>query len=443
MSVSPQSCRRIPVILILSLVSAKISKLVYLDWGQDTSKFIDRSYEIYTQMRDFHNEVNRINVYVTLCIEVAKATNSTLMSVGNSTTAVNYPTIVPFTLLGGGTKRCVFFYSTTWIAEQNLASFPVEQPLFLQTDIFPLIFAYCDWPRWKRESIWTFSIVTGPLDRKSWLALVSCIGMLTLTIVLHWKLPVIYTVTVVISVLLSPGLSGNFAFVFVLWTLCCGVLSNLYCGYLTSAVIAPPEEHTISNIEELYKHSYKLMFPLKTTLNYIKSFEVEFLQELTENVELIDEINLFKRLALKPKRAIVYPWAVALRALTLANDIANEEDRHCFVGIKLTPVKEIQFVTVLPPDNKEVAKVFGRFIEVGIFDWWLNEFKAWSHSTRVLERVRVVSKIKVIFPTKFYPLKLTGKVQVIFLLWRICCAGSGIVFGLEYMFSKISDKRII
>lgn len=57
------------------------------------------------------------------------------------------------------------------------------------------------------------------------------------------------------------------------------------------------------------------------------------------------------------------PWPLVLRALTEANEIAELEGRHCFIGKKLTEVKEVQFIAVLPPRNEDVWKVVIRFVE--------------------------------------------------------------------------------
>lgn len=110
-------------------------------------------------------------------------------------------------------------------------------PLYIETAVFPLNFAYCDWPRWKLENIWTFPVVTGPMDNKSWLALIGSILFLTLVMARQWSYSTSYMATMVISVILSSGISGNvpkFSILFVIWMLYSIVLVNLYSGELTS-----------------------------------------------------------------------------------------------------------------------------------------------------------------------------------------------------------------
>lgn len=181
-------------------------------------------------------------------------------------------------------------------------------PLYIETAVFPLNFAYCDWPRWKRENIWTFPVVTGPMDSKSWLALIGSILFLTLVMTRQWSYSTSCMATMVISVILSSGISGNvpkFSILFVIWMLCSIVLVNLYSGELTSRLIAPLEVDTISDVADLSKNGYTLIFPGEALKAYVKSFRVDPLKKLMESAEIFANSALFDNLALKHKKASV------------------------------------------------------------------------------------------------------------------------------------------
>lgn len=433
-------------LLLLYFCVSEETRHVIINWSQSSQQQIEKSQKNFPQMRNFHTKAARTNVVITLCTDIAVASNATLISKDDTTMALFNPTILLFIPVGNNSERSVYGIQKAWEKQQqelNVLNFSVfkAQPIYIPTYSFSLNFAYCDWPRWKRENVWTFPVVTGPMDRNCWFYFIILICITSNVLRRKLNCSIIYAAFLTISAVLSTGLSGRahkHLIIFVLWMLCCMVLVNFYLGELTSRVIAPPDEDIISDVGQLNRRNYKLMFPGINMREYVKSFHVTDLQELIKTSEILEEQNLFTKLGMKVKTAVVFHWPLAIKALTVASPIAKRTGRNCFIGKKLVSNNKVEFIIILPPENEKVGKVFIRFIESGVFKWWLNEFIALSSSDTVRGRNRVVSPTKVVlFSNTYNAQKLTGKVQTIFLLWSICCVGSTVMFLTEVVFKYI------
>lgn len=105
-----------------------------------------------------------------------------------------------------------------------------HKPIFFAINDVDWTFVYCDLPRWKKEPIWSFKILTNVFDNATWLSIAATTLLTTFTLG-----PEKFgsNFILLISSILCMGLSGRFKqqnLILVVWLSLIRVLVDMYSG---------------------------------------------------------------------------------------------------------------------------------------------------------------------------------------------------------------------
>lgn len=320
-------------------------------------------------------------------------------------------------------------------------------------------FVYCSFREGMRGVEWDFTIFLKPFGR--WVWLITITSLILISLLAFPKKTRYSSLRVIlssISVLISPGMSAlpkkwDRSLLFTLWMLVCYVVVTFYSGHITSNVISPSPEMTLKSIFELEDAKYHLLMPggssIPNTIKYARklahvSHEMNLLWRIfSGNHYFIEDTypKLIQRLASsKDKWASFTISHYAPRVAITANDLQRQ--KKCHVGRQLVRAGET-FYAFAPPRSKKLMEVFAILVDVGIIPRWFEELTATASSSRVQDRVRILSWTKVKDdPAPVRALHMEERIITIFLLYLACIIISLLCFICEYLIYSESYKLI-
>lgn len=419
------------------------------------------------RVRDYFNSGSGVgpqsaNMYLILSNLVASALNATLIGYGHpSFMSAEHPTVVPGLKMLDIFGRKVIQY---WNNYYNSTKFSVETPAFIRIPDVPLNFAFCAIRKRKLEKFWNLSIFTHSFDFRSWFGLILALILVSFLEGSNFKVGKFYLkIFPNLAVLLTPGIAGKprkFSLLFVLWMLVCLVVVNYYSGDMTSVLISPAPEVTLSKVEDLTENNYSLIFGEARTRRIV----IGVVQALKETKYVPPEISIvsgmlisndekqpsigrslnkkfFRRITTEYKVAHLSFWPYASGLATRSNSFLGKEypgHKKCHVGKELISAGE-SFYGFLPPKVAQMSTIFEHLVDSGIVNYMITEFMKLTMSQRVQDRGKIISPTQLVEEMeKVEELKMEGKTVTIFFLLGMCLCGSLVCFLCELLISQKS-----
>lgn len=344
----------------------------------------------------------------------------------------------------------------------NMWNTKAEQMEIIRFSGSGLNFAYCDIPKIQLEPIWNVQHLTNALDWIVWTLWICAFCSFLLMIplrrnVLYGRLmreDISIDAYRVASMILPTPLAKvdktmRNHVIILIWCFSNIVLNNCFSAGITSKLIKPSNEKSISNFTELSNKNYKIVFRsegeysvVTTALRnhvkvaFLETVEKESLERLLQNNFEAPETVQFDvahELAFGTKVATVSYDTAILTILTLANaamyfDNRNGGGKRCYAGQMLIPTGDYYNVFT-GPTGVILGELMQRLTMTGITDMWLREAKGVSYARRVQDRLRVVSTIKFHHGNESEnspkPLAIYGRVKSMFFIYFV-----GVLLGL-------------
>lgn len=422
--------------------------------------FIDLAAQKYPIMRTIHSKPpSNLIPLVVLVNDIAKSLNCTVRAISYFTlkdpndTLLNSPTIIFSIYL---TDKQVF--DQTWILYWNRnINFTVGQknlPSVLLTEALHLNFVYCGVIHSKFESPFRLGIFTTSFDIYCWISLICSFGMVVVCIYLQTRNSLISVVLILLSTLLTPGISGltketKKLVMQVVWMLSCIVLTNLYLGEFTSMLVKPSEPNVLENVRQLRENNFTLLYPTHSYYKSIRNaavkkespFKILNIEVVSDNIINLEdkELKFIEILTSKnSKQAFIHFWTLAIHFADIAKEYLGKQKVKsavtCHVGKTLIQVNSFNYL-ILPPNNDIVFRVYQNFFDSGIYRRWEDETIGLSISSRIQDRAKVRSPTKLVDDDlTVTSLKLERRMSKLFLLWAICLAVCLVAFVCEWKF---------
>ncbi|CAL8087575.1 unnamed protein product [Orchesella dallaii] len=333
-------------------------------------------------------------------------------------------------------------------------------------------FAYCSTPSIIYEKAWNVSVLVNAFEFKVWAILLLAILCISLRIATEIQNGVLifqfksygfvsYTVSsAIISTLPYPQKSG----LLLLWMFMSLILVNYYTGSITSHLISPPEEDAMTEISQVVKNNYSIIFEtivqlgiMKATVqsyknedngktfNVRKDFQaIHSLLERFSPVSLIEShAEYIRNVSYSEKVVILYIWPFVMKTINDANNLIAMEQpipskrRHCYVGKRIIPSGEV-FNGFGNHGSARLQQVFQSTVEAGVYLYWMTEFCQMSYAKRVQDRRKVTSPTQITydFVSTFSALRMEGKVLTVFFVWTMCLVGCTISCAFEIYYCK-------
>lgn len=433
------------------------------DFYGNSQADLERALAQFSQLRDYHRSLPNWDVNWTFMIFynlmnfAALAANFTLIARGHPDYKVEvepggkYPRMFPILKMFDHNNLTVIDLWRKF--KRHGANFSGELPEFVRTQDLDWNFLYCAVEKRKQVSLWNFSLFTDSFDFLIWLCIAS--SLVFVSIFSFRKIFPSFVLFSSLSVLITPGISGlqkkwGNSLLFVLWMHVCLILYTFYSGLMSSQIISPSPEDTLSNLEDLNSHDYTIagsgsrgwIAELNST-PYRLFGKVSTLRRIYKKHPLLhlNTSEMILELTGEKKVAAIRVWLYAIGTVNSINDIIaaggipGGENKKCYVGKELIPAGEFH-LAVLPPGNKKIVKVAQKLFASGIWIRWAQEIVSLISSQRVQDRVKIISPTKLLdekMAGTLEPLKLEGKSATIFLLLTICLLISGKFFVLELL----------
>lgn len=338
-------------------------------------------------------------------------------------------------------------------------------------------FIYCDIPKIQLEPMWDVQHLTNAFDANIWL--LTGFGFccfLFLIVVKRWAFggnvtneDLCLSAFNVFAMLLPNPLTNVEKVIrqhttLMIWFFSGLVLNNCFSAAITSTIIKPPPEFSLSTFVELAHNNYKIKFgssheyillttALRSHLKVISSGhdakEKQSLERLMrDNFEIPGETNeeISEDLAFGTNVASVVMEESILAVLTKANEALQSDrirgmGRRCYTGRKLVPTGDF-YNALLGPKVYILGTPARRLITTGIVDMWLRESYGVSYANRVQDRLRVVRKTKYTYGNfgddsnnSPKPLPLYGRVKSMFFIYCV-----GVMLGI---FSLVCETLVV
>lgn len=430
--------------------------------GQDLLQniFTDRS-----RIRDYHNN-DRLALYgaqIIVANIVTTKMNCTVIAKGHPKFIDDgrYPKIIPVVYQYDSEMDMLSMWKMFG------SSLTGARPMFIQFDsnfLGPCNFVYCTTHVRRQDSLWDFSIFTDPFDWAIWsLLMLSLLSVGVIAFSSFSRKDISAKLLSSLAPLLNIGsVTGGNSKLFILWMFTCLILVNVYTGELTSKVIIPPPDESISNIEQLEKNNYTLFYGLQGLADLIKSdadmftrlgvFEGQILQRMTSKTVVWPNLGIGEEYVLglvsQDKMASFASAAYVMWIASNANEMVRTGtnlssqilQKKCYVGKELVSYGHLYF-TFIPPKSVELAAILSRLVDAGIVRRWYDESTAVMHSARVQDRVKVISPTQLVDDKhSVNALALQGNIVTIFLSWMFGLVGSLLRFSYERGFWIKSKK---
>ncbi|XP_035712109.1 uncharacterized protein LOC118437285 [Folsomia candida] len=340
-------------------------------------------------------------------------------------------------------------------------------------------FAYCDF---NREIVPNdVSLLLYPMDSMTWIFLLVSSMLLCIYFIVGGKLRkgwedksgAIFSVFATYLLFNWKTRTTNNSGLLILWSFVFIVLNNCYSGVLTSLLVAPLQLDVITGVKGLVEKKYNLTFGTFGAFSYVLILVGNLLESqkvnsdnsslpgltLSTALKLPTLPEFIETVAFTPKTATFGPWEYSSQlwnTLQNRNDEYNARTKHkskqrsCHIGRELSSQDANPTFWIFKFPGKEttsrVSHAFNRMHSSGIHDYWMNVFFWMQASPRAqdVNKYKSISEVKSTTGGKVWPLGFDrGSVSVVFRIYLICIAGSGLVFGLEFVkFSWIITTRI-
>lgn len=401
----------------------------------------------FTQMRDVHHDPATFAALYVFLNTLAQTVNKTIIAANNpavlnSSNSNDYLRIFLYVSGFGEEKRTIMDISKHF-----------RNPVFSIIPTEKYSFVYCEIPRRKFNSVWSFSVFTNSMNSWTWLILcvdAVAVGLLAFSKVDKFSPAILPTFSLLLSIAtISSRMKREKSYLFVLWMFVCAILVNFYTGGVTSTVIKPVGDDSLTRMEHLAERNFTLVYPVNVILSAIKdiaglnSSSARALKKLSAGAICKSVINseLFDSLLENERMTMVSVWPLTLFAQTVisrrilrGNVSMKDKKKKCYVGKELIP-GPTSFIAFTPPGHVELARKFQSLVETGIFYYWVAEQFALAHSRRVQDRNRIKSSISIVDENggnnEVVQLRMEGKMVTVFGLWGVCLCISGVFLACE------------
>lgn len=145
---------------------------------------------------------------------------------------------------------------------------------------------------------------------------------------------------------------------FILWMLVCQILCTTYTGLISSHIVSPSPEHTLSDLTDLDQNNYSIVaegtsgwIGILNSAPYRLKGKILILQNIYKKYPLrrVTKPEVVLELSGENKVEVMRPWLIALGTANSMNDlikvqgISNAPKKICHVGEELIPTEEIHF----------------------------------------------------------------------------------------------------
>ncbi|CAL8087593.1 unnamed protein product [Orchesella dallaii] len=454
------------------------SKYILFDYYWTNQLILDFTLESYPRMRDYYSNPNPYGPIFMPSKIIADALNSTLLAMPNADKTnihwKQYPLINPSVRFSAGLSAQAFY------REHQNSRIGSESVQLLRLESLGFNFGYCDTPTLKHDKPWNIAVLITAFNIPVWVVVILSILSVTCFIRVsidlfkersfQQKSSILFSV---MSALISfaPSFTrdlrrGHKSFVFVLWMLSCIVLVNSYLGSITSLLISPPEEESMTEIYQLVQRNYSLVFDDPTKVGVLnatlRSYNLEEngldilddMRNLKHLLDRLDPLSIIKwnpykfiyTIAFAKKVAVFHIWTVTLSAINEANAMIarrqkkSSKRRHCYVGKRIISSGEVYF-GIVPPGSERIRDVFQAIFQSGVYSYWNTEFRQMSYAKRVQDRIKVKgpTRINYDFRRTVRAIKVEGKVLTVFFLWVVCLICCMVAFGIERLYCGGSE----
>lgn len=458
-----------------------LSKYVIVDYNylsQDalSSNILSFVVTNMTKLRNYHQDNYFSGSYVPLFPAIALAhiitvkLNATLINksqIIQNQTGQNefcFPLVLPLVLTHRLEKNVSFIWQQYYSGSNKLNKFhqaPTNLPKFSYQKDNYLNFYYCGSPKKLQVSAWDFTLFTDPFDPWIWVNLLINFILVTSILLMetHYKNSGEILMRMISSSMwLGTKRSSKYSGIFNLWMLISIIVVVFYSGSITSTLISPQEDDLIKTWGDLQKKMFTLLvsgeYFLNATENAIAVKTRNFsapIRSLLQNSKVHNSGSPYEKLMFSDRVFNINFWVGALniaealqgRIRKLAKT-SHERKRVCHVGQELIFATRNYFA-FLPPENEPLFLAFQSLQDAGIVDRFTKEFYGMLSSTRVQDRVRLISRNKRIpvHATLVEKLKLQEETINIFLLWILCMFGSFTFFLGEFIFFQLNLRNTI
>lgn len=386
----------------------------------------------YTSMRTFHNNSPYFGPLLHIAHLIAVASNKTIFSlkgVNLCKPMLKFLNTAPMILPSTATKALENFSTL------NQVSISMENSMFLN-------FVYCALRRKPIDGLNNMEFILATADLPVWISLVASIILVSLVT----RKEVVGMAT--LSVLLSPGISGNLVkskrYLFILWMLACIILSTVYSGIITMEMIKPTPDVRMTNLRQLLEKDFTAIFETKPRLEAARS-AVNYTNWIDSAVAATSEQYFLEAMATKDKYFTVAGYPGAFYAHNRASEhlLKNGmKHRACYIGTEVMYPSNM-YTVFQGPGHAKLRTSLVRLKEAGIFKIWFDELIGRASSRRVQGRSRIINPTKLSdVPTMSneMPLVMEGKLRKIFHLWGICLVACMIRLMAEIFARKFLTK---
>lgn len=343
----------------------------------------------------------------------------------------------------------IAFYKFVVFYKHSKTTKQTEVPSFIQLTSDIETFVYCDVPKKIQASLWSFSLFIDSHGTSTWVCL--CVsGFLVICILSHNSRVSNVTLSTIGS-LFSFGItppSDNISGLFLVWMVACMILGCLYTGSVSSKLISPDPDDVIRKLSELRNHNFTLVLSEKNVTDIALQHAISSWNDSTVTSELVTwflkratlsgELSYHETLTRKSKVFGLFDMDSQFGEVFALNTNLRKkgQPRMCYCGEERIHVAN-NFLTILPPGNLQVERVYKLIIEGGILQRWKLEEFSLINFPRLQNRVmfRRLRKFSSEDATTVQALKMRGKMLTVFLLWTICillsCCGSIVEYAWE------------
>lgn len=420
-----------------------LDKILLLDYLGENQNFIEKVLVNYSRQRDFHNSPPSLGPMIHIAIFIVTAANATLVSRVNinpdcdRSILRNIPTLHNF---------CFGAHLRELYSKIGDVYGDGEMPTPISRFSAPFGFMYCGRPRRVLQNFSPIQLLTAMRDPSVWLGIMVCIILLILILRLRIGKGSASLFLVTLSPLLSTGMSIKsglkYSWLLTLWMLTSVIFVTYYSGNLTCHVISPTKEPRMTRVGDLRKNNYSLItnHPYKiTTLKNLARISGSYAGITQEMINATkappSDKELPKWVATMDGHACVSSWPGAHECLSRGELYIKEnkiENRRCYLGKELFFDQPI-FIVVTPPQSTRLANIAWKMMEGGFFSLWFNEFAGISATVRVQDRVKMLSRTKVMEEQE-QPRALNmkeGKLKIVFIMSIMILSLSVVAFTLE------------
>ncbi|CAL8087584.1 unnamed protein product [Orchesella dallaii] len=380
------------------------SDVIIFDYYKTPQSYLMNLLGRYPKMRDYHNDPPSYAAMFIGCNIIADTLNATLLARPHAEKAgrnlEECPLINPAVQLYDAEGMSVeMFWKKHRFSENRIESANFVQLIFLGYN-----FGYGDFPSIKLEKSWNIKIITSAFDSYIWFNLLLSIILIALVLhssAIYWNKGTETSFSLILhSVKLALASIGptfgesstifKKSKLFVLWTLTCIVIANYFSGAITSLLISPPKEDTMTKLSDVVNRNYSPIFDdfyyiqiVNDTVTKYSSNgnslgllsdikHMKIIMDRTRNDSLISNRTEFVRmLAYAKKIVFFYMWPYVIRAIDETNRLIAEEEpvackrRHCYIGKHVVDVGQVYF-GIGPPGSERLKHVFQVMIQTGL-----------------------------------------------------------------------------